>query len=105
MGPERGWWLAAALVVLVDRILMFSYFIPTLIALMNAPDSVASVAAATRWMSLNYLRHALILGAWLAALKALSLRLEVPVTSAYAVSVKTKRLHRLKHVCLARGRP
>jgi hypothetical protein len=45
-----------------------------MIGLMNALDSPASVATATRWMSLNVLRHALILGAWVAALKAFSLR-------------------------------
>jgi len=73
-GPERGWWLTAALVVLGDRILTFSYFIPTMVGLMNATDSPASVAMARRWMSLNYLRHALVLGGWLAALKAFSLR-------------------------------
>ena len=73
-GPERGWWLTEALVVLGDRILTFSYFIPTMVGLMNATDSPASVAIATRWMSLNYLRHALVLGGWLAALKAFSLR-------------------------------
>jgi hypothetical protein len=73
-GPERGWWLAAALVVLGDRILTLSYFIPTMVALLNAPDSPAAVAAATRWMNLNYLRHVLVLSGWLAALKAFSLR-------------------------------
>jgi hypothetical protein len=73
-GPERGWWLAAALVVLGDRILTFSYFIPTMVGLFNAPDSPAAVAAATRWMNLNYLRHVLVLAGWLAALKAFSLR-------------------------------
>ena len=73
-GPERGWWLEAALAILVDRILTFSYSIPTMVGLMNALDSPASVAVATRWMSLNYLRHALVLGGWLAALKAFSLR-------------------------------
>jgi hypothetical protein len=56
-----------------DRILTFSYFIPTMVGLMNAVDSPASVATATRWASLNSLRHALILGGWLAALKAFSL--------------------------------
>jgi hypothetical protein len=48
-GPERGWWLAAALVVAADRLLTFSYFIPTMVGLMNAPDSPASAAAAMRW--------------------------------------------------------
>lgn len=73
-GAARGWWLAAALAVLADRILTFTYFIPTMVGLMSAADSPASVASATRWMSLNYLRHALVFGGWLAALKAFSLR-------------------------------
>jgi hypothetical protein len=74
VGAERGWWLAAALIVLLDRALTFAYFIPTMIGLMNAPDSASAVATATRWLNLNYLRHTLVLGGWLAALKALSLR-------------------------------
>jgi hypothetical protein len=45
-----------------------------MVALLNAPDSPAAVAAATRWMNLNYLRHVLVLSGWLAALKAFSLR-------------------------------
>jgi hypothetical protein len=61
-GHEHGWWLTAALMVLGDRILTFSYFIPTMVGLMNAADSPASVAMAGRWMSLNYLRHTLVLG-------------------------------------------
>lgn len=73
-GPERGWWLAAALAALADRALTFSYFIPAMMGLMNAADSPAAVAAAERWMYLNYLRHVLVLAAWLAALRALSLR-------------------------------
>ena len=72
-GPERSWWLAAACLVLVDRILTFAYFIPTMVGLMNAADSAASVAAAARWMNLNYLRHALVFGGWMAALKAFAL--------------------------------
>jgi hypothetical protein len=72
-GAVRRWWLAAAVLVLADRLMTFSYFIPTMIGLMNAADSPASVAAATRWASLNYARHALVLGGWLAALKTFSL--------------------------------
>jgi hypothetical protein len=40
---------------------------------MNAADTPASVAAAARWATLNYLRHALVLTAWLAALQTFSL--------------------------------
>jgi hypothetical protein len=71
-GALRNWWLTAVLVILVERIFTFSYFIPTMVGLMNAPDSPAAAATATRWASLNYLRHALTLGGWLAALKAFS---------------------------------
>ena len=44
-----------------------------MIGLMRAPDSPRSVAAATRWANLNHLRHAIVLAAWLAALKAFAL--------------------------------
>ena len=70
-GSARGWWLAAALVALGERIFTMSYFIPTMIGLMNAEDSPAAVAVATRWSRLSYLRHALGLAAWLLALKTL----------------------------------
>jgi hypothetical protein len=77
-GPARAWWLAAGILVLADRMLTFSYFIPTMVGLMSAADSPASTAIATRWASLNYLRHALALAGWLTALKALSLRALLP---------------------------
>jgi hypothetical protein len=73
-GPERIWWVVAALTVLMERILTFSYFIPTMVGLMKAPDSTTSVVTATRWMNLGYLRHALMFGGWMGALKAFSLR-------------------------------
>lgn len=69
-GAVRGWWLAAALAALADRVFTFSYFIPTMVGLMRAPDSPESAATATRWANLNYLRHAIVLAAWLAGLKA-----------------------------------
>jgi hypothetical protein len=68
-GGVRGWWLAAALAALADRVFTFAYFIPSMVRLMGAPASPESVAAATRWSNLNYLRHAIVLVAWLAALK------------------------------------
>jgi hypothetical protein len=72
-GPVRSWWLAAALVALLERLFTFSYFIPTMVGLMRAPDSPESAAIARRWSNLNYLRHAMVLAAWLAALKTFAL--------------------------------
>src|SRR5262245_48540649 len=40
-GAVRGWWLGASLLVLIDRAFTFSYFIPTMIGLMNAGDTAA----------------------------------------------------------------
>jgi hypothetical protein len=70
--PEgiRGWWLAAATAALADRLFTFAYFIPAMVALMAASASPESAAAAARWSTLNYLRHAIVLAAWLASMKA-----------------------------------
>jgi hypothetical protein len=72
-GAIRGWWLAAALIALAERLFTFAYFIPTMIGLMGAPDSAESVASATRWAILNHVRHAILFAAWLAALKTFAL--------------------------------
>jgi Domain of unknown function (DUF1772) len=71
--PLRGWWLGAAFVALAERAFTFSYFIPTMVRLMRTADSPASAAAAARWSRLNYLRHAIVLAAWLMSLRAFSL--------------------------------
>jgi hypothetical protein len=73
VGPARNWWLAAALLTVADRVFTFSYFIPTMIRLMRAPDSTESVAKAVRWANLDYVRLAIVLAAWLTALNAFSL--------------------------------
>lgn len=77
-GPVRFWWLAAALAAVAERALTFSYFIPTMVGLTNAPDSPQAVATAIRWSHLNYLRHAIVLVAWLAALRAFGLLHALP---------------------------
>jgi len=41
-----------------------------MVRLMRAPDSPESVAVAMRWRNLNYLRHAIVLAAWLMSLRA-----------------------------------
>ena len=71
-GPLRIWWLVASLAAVADRAFTFAYFIPTMVGLMGASDSSASVAAATRWSDLNYVRLAILAVAWLASLKALA---------------------------------
>jgi hypothetical protein len=74
-GAGRGWWLGAALLVLVERVMTFTYFIPAMVELQGGGlPGPEAVAAATRWGQLNYLRHALTLTGWLAALNAFSLR-------------------------------
>jgi len=55
-GPLRVWWLAAAVAASADRLFTFSYFIPTMVRLMGAGDSVEVAATAIQWSSLNYLR-------------------------------------------------
>ncbi|MGH9320837.1 MAG: DUF1772 domain-containing protein [Vicinamibacteria bacterium] len=70
----RRFWLGAGVAALFDRVLTFSYFIPTMVALMN--ESLSEREAAERgmqWIQLNYVRHALVLAAWLLALKAFSM--------------------------------
>jgi hypothetical protein len=70
-----SWWLGAALVTFVERIMTFAYFIPGMLKLQRGQVSPQSKvkAAATRWAKLNYVRSALSLAAWVAALKAFSL--------------------------------
>lgn len=74
-GPRRYWWLGAAAIILVERITTFSYFIPTMVRLMeNGTLSQAEVTAIlSQWMLLDYGRHVLTLVGWVAALKAFSL--------------------------------
>ena len=73
--PGRRWWLISVAAALLDRVLTFAYFIPTMIRLMRGdirPES-AAVAKARQWVKLGYLRHATTLIAWLAALQAFAL--------------------------------
>lgn len=72
--PLKQWWLAAAIITLLERIGTFSYFIPTALKLMQAETiSTTRSAMASQWMRLNLLRAVLSFTGWLAALKALSL--------------------------------
>jgi hypothetical protein len=72
--PIRGWWLAAVVATVVDRVMTFSYFIPTMLALMRTSPSVdvECTARAQQWVRRGAIRHAATAVAWLTALKALS---------------------------------
>jgi hypothetical protein len=74
-GARYEWWLGAAVIVLAERIMTLSYFIPTALKLMRAetlPEATAT-AMASQWANWNYARISLTLAAWIAALEALSL--------------------------------
>lgn len=73
--PVYGYWLAAALLTLFERIGTFSFFIPTAIRLQRADElsSAKSSRLASVWIGFNYVRNALTFIAWLLALRAFSL--------------------------------
>jgi hypothetical protein len=73
-GPARPIWLAGIALGLLERVFTFTYFIPQMLELMSGDLAQAeAVALAQRWHSLNYVRHALLVATWGAALKAFAL--------------------------------
>lgn len=73
-GMVRRYWIGAAMLALVERLLTFLYFIPTMISLMSGDlPNVEAVALAQQWIHLNTLRHILMLVVWLGALKVFAL--------------------------------
>lgn len=73
-GDLRKWWGFAAGAALIDRIMTFGYFVPTMLYLMGQGNSTDRVIVETAifWSDLNYLRIAFVLIAWLTAMKALT---------------------------------
>lgn len=71
-GAKGAWWLAAAAITLAERVLTFTFFIPTMLRLQRGRVSPESAVRATakRWVNLNDVRSALSLAAWIAALWA-----------------------------------
>ncbi|MDF2456659.1 MAG: hypothetical protein K0R51_2652 [Cytophagaceae bacterium] len=69
--PLHDWWLSASVIVLVERLSTFSFFIPTAIKLQkgNAPAEKVSTMVSS-WLVLNYVRNALTLIALVVLLKA-----------------------------------
>jgi len=72
-GAVKLWWLTATVLVLLERVATFSFFIPRALTLMRdeiLPDA-RTATMASLWIRLNWLRLAFGLAGWLAALKAL----------------------------------
>ena len=72
---RERWWLAAATVMLVERVGTFGYFIPTLLKLEQTErlPPAETAEAARHWVVRNRIRCLLAFAGWLAALKAISL--------------------------------
>jgi hypothetical protein len=57
-GPQHNWWLVAAVLALIDRLMTFGYFIPTLIRLQGSRNSVDEVRAIfSRWIASVFFLH------------------------------------------------
>lgn len=77
LGERHDWWLAASLIILIERVGTFSFFIPTAIKLMSVEDVVSTKTTKmiSVWVRMNYIRNGLTLIGWLLALKVLSIPL------------------------------
>lgn len=70
--PLRSWWLSAASLGILERVLTFGYFIPTILKLQRADVSSGEFEMAiSRWARWNHVRNLLTLLAWMAAMKLL----------------------------------
>jgi hypothetical protein len=74
-GSRQDWWLASTAFLVVERLVTFGYFIPTMVRLQSSTGWPRDPVEATlaRWMRCNVGRHLLVLAAWLTALQALRL--------------------------------
>ncbi|CAN5268297.1 hypothetical protein BH09BAC1_BH09BAC1_11250 [soil metagenome] len=73
-GPQHDWWLAAAIVTLVERLATFAFFIPTAIQLSKAntlPQAKVHQKV-SHWIVMNNVRSLLTLVGLLLALRALA---------------------------------
>jgi hypothetical protein len=71
--PLHYWWVAAALLTLIERILTFSYFIPTIIRLFKSEGLPADKIShsVSMWLGVNWIRIGMTIIAMLISFKAL----------------------------------
>lgn len=75
-GVGDNWWLISSIIIVIERIFTFSYFIPKMLKLQQGTASVPKPRLkkiATQWKRLNYIRQTITLIAWISALIAFSL--------------------------------
>ncbi|MGM0884651.1 MAG: DUF1772 domain-containing protein [Bacillota bacterium] len=74
-GPQRRWYMAAVAIIIIERIVTFSYFIPTMAGLMSTVGLSQGEIDATlsQWLLMDYGRHVLSISGWLLALKTQSI--------------------------------
>src|SRR5262245_25470953 len=56
-GAVHSFWLASALVVVVERFLTFGYFIPTILRLQKGAFGSNSQRRFTQWRRINFIRN------------------------------------------------
>ena len=88
----RRWWLIAACATGAERLVTFAYFIPTMIQLTTGFEPNAR-SVGFRWSQASWIRHAVLLIAWLAALQA------------FALFAKPRRRHSRPHLVVAGEKP
>lgn len=75
-GVGSDWWLISSIIIGIERVFTFSYFIPKMLKLQQGAESISEPQLkimATQWMHLNYIRLTLTLIAWILAIEAFSL--------------------------------
>lgn len=73
-GPRRKWYLIAVVIILLERVFTFLYFIPTMAGLMGSEGLTQAEVdrVLTQWAFFNHFRHLLSIAGWFGALKALT---------------------------------
>ena len=75
-GVGGNWWLISSIIILIERVFTFSYFIPKGLKLQQGTESISKPQLkkmVTQWKHLNYIRQIITLMAWILALIAFSL--------------------------------
>lgn len=71
--PSSQFWLMAVTITIIERMMTFTYFIPTMISLGSQPGVVSDpkvIEKAERWGKMNFVRLGLSFAGWFLAMQA-----------------------------------